>query len=180
MCWWFQRLLVAFRGLLSVCWAPCRACTATTLLLVTSRSHPPILLPCVPLTLSHVTVLPHPPTHPRTHVHVHLNDQLGEAYHSLLDLPCDLNPSNDRTLDEQLQLLHEVISRAFRQSGLAGSYEDEDDAHMQEGGGAWGVGVGEDSGDSGCGGGVGGYGFAGGAGGGGDKDAGGNDVVPEE
>jgi hypothetical protein len=70
--------------------------------------------------------------------------QLGDAYHSLLDLPCDLNPSSDRTLDEQLQLLHGVISRALRQYGLT-SYDD----------------CQGDGGDSGCFGGAGGGGGAG-------------------
>lgn len=56
--------------------------------------------------------------------------QLGDAYHSLLDLPCDLSPSNGRSLDEQLQLLHGVISRAFRQSGLSAYDSDMGDEEM--------------------------------------------------
>jgi len=77
--------------------------------------------------------------------------QLGDAYHSLLDLPCDLSPSNGRSLDEQLQLLHGVISRAFRQSGLSAYDNDMGDEEM---GGCFGVAAGEDSGVSGCNGGV--------------------------
>jgi hypothetical protein len=75
--------------------------------------------------------------------------QLGGAYHSLLGLPCDLSPSNDRTLDEQLQLLHGVISRALRQYGLT-SY----DACQGDGGdsGCFGGGGGDGEGSdvSGC------------------------------
>lgn len=90
--------------------------------------------------------------------------QLGDAYHSLLNLPCDLNPSNDRSLDDQLQLLHGVISRAFRQSGFAAYGDIECDAAGY--GGCFDVaeGEGEDSGVSGC---------AGGVCGGGDDDMGG-------
>lgn len=73
--------------------------------------------------------------------------QLGDAYHSLLELPCDLQPVNDRTLDEQLLLLHGVISRAFRQSGFSGY------GGLEAEGGCGGD-FGEESGDSGCNGGV--------------------------
>lgn len=73
--------------------------------------------------------------------------QLGDAYHSLLELPCDLQPVNDRTLDEQLVLLHDVISRAFKQSGFTTYGE-------VEGDGGCAGGMGEESGDSGCNGGV--------------------------
>jgi hypothetical protein len=68
--------------------------------------------------------------------------QLGDAYHSLLDLPCDLCPSNGRSLDEQLQLLHGVISRAFR-ARCPCAYDDWDVGGAMGGGG--------DSGVSGCG-----------------------------
>jgi hypothetical protein len=46
--------------------------------------------------------------------------QLGESYRPLLDLPGDLAPGDTRTLDQQLQLLHAVMCRSFRQHGCAG------------------------------------------------------------
>eukprot|EP00775_Hariotina_reticulata_P012142 gene12142-12280_t len=44
-----------------------------------------------------------------------LSNKLGSTYPSLLELPCDLSPTNDRTLDEQVQLLHSIISNTFKQ-----------------------------------------------------------------
>lgn len=78
--------------------------------------------------------------------------QLGDAYHSLLELPCDLNPSNDRSLDDQLQLLHGVISRTFRQSGLAAGCEadGEGEGGYSDGGCFAGCEGGEGSDASGC------------------------------
>lgn len=69
--------------------------------------------------------------------------QLGDAYRSLLELPANLHPSNGRTLDDQIGLLHGIMSRTFRQ------YCCTEDEQMVDG---------DD--DSGCGGGPG----AGGAG----------------
>lgn len=83
--------------------------------------------------------------------------QLGDAYHSLLELPYDLNPSNDMSLDDQLQLLHGVISRTFRQSGLAAGCgaDCEGEGGYSDGGCFAGYeGEGEGSDASGCAGGV--------------------------
>lgn len=41
--------------------------------------------------------------------------QLGDAYHSLLELPADLHPTNGRSLDDQIALLHGILVRTFRQ-----------------------------------------------------------------
>lgn len=48
-------------------------------------------------------------------MHVFATLQLGSTYPSLLELPCDLNPTNDRTLDEQVKLLHTIIRNTFKQ-----------------------------------------------------------------
>jgi hypothetical protein len=81
-----------------------------------------------------------------------LGMQLGEAYHSLLDLPADLTPRSDRSLDGQLQMLHGVISRAFRQHGFCASDDDQIDAAGYAG--CFVEGGREDSGVSECNGGV--------------------------
>lgn len=81
--------------------------------------------------------------------------QLGDGYNSLLDLPCDLSPGNGRSLDEQLHVLHGVISRTFRQSGLTSSTGDAAEC------GSFGMDVEEDSGISGCDGGAAGFGKGG-------------------
>lgn len=41
--------------------------------------------------------------------------QLGDIYRPVLELPCDLNPCSGRSLDEQVLLLHDIITMTFRQ-----------------------------------------------------------------